>query len=134
MTAANSALTVDLKAGRILRVDTPESGTWRVRITGTGLFVVSVIAQTKIRLGVSYKDGAISAYLPPDVTGVSFEIVSAEGNMLASVSPEPVRPGVYQFPITPPAARFRVAATGTDAMGTAFRRTHPVLFSASSNR
>ncbi len=135
MTAANSAVSVDLKAGRILRVDAPEAGKWRVRITGTGLFVLSVLAKTKISLGVAYKQGTISAYLPPDVTNVRFQLVGAAGDALDTiVPPEPERPGAYRFEIAPRADRFRVVATGTDAMGWPFVRTHPVLFSASSNR
>jgi hypothetical protein len=50
LTAANSAQSVDLQAGRILRIDQPEAGRWRVRLSGTGLFVLSVLAKTNTKL------------------------------------------------------------------------------------
>ncbi len=58
LTAANSAKSVDLQAGKILQVDSPEAGMWRVRMTGTGLFVVSVLAKSALRLGsVEFHEG-----------------------------------------------------------------------------
>src|SRR5579872_2290937 len=36
MTAANSTQSVDLHAGRGVRIDHPEAGTWKLRLEGTG--------------------------------------------------------------------------------------------------
>jgi hypothetical protein len=36
---------------RILRVEAPEPGRWNVRLTGTGLYVLSVLAKTPITFG-----------------------------------------------------------------------------------
>jgi hypothetical protein len=50
LTERNSELSVDLQAGRILRIDHPETGKWRVHLAGRGLFVLSVLAKADIAL------------------------------------------------------------------------------------
>jgi hypothetical protein len=64
LTQANSALSVDLVAGRILRFDHPDPGQWRLRLTGAGLFVASVLAKADIGLaGVTVSADRVEAWL-----------------------------------------------------------------------
>ena len=130
LTAANSARNVDLQAGRILQVDSPESGKWRLRLTGSGLFVLSVTAKTEIKLaGVNYARQKLYAHVTGEVSNLRFQIVGASGEKIADVDPaEPVAAGAYHFDLQPKAERFRIEVTGTDALGWPFQRTHPVLF------
>ena len=135
MIAANSALSVDLQAGKILRVDSPESGTWKVKLTGTGLFVLSVLAKASISLGsVSIKERGtiLEAHVGGEVTNVRFHILGAGGENLTDLDAvEPAAPGSYRIPMKPPAERFRITVTGTDSMAGSFQRTWPNLFRAS---
>jgi hypothetical protein len=136
MIAANSAQSTDLKAGKILRVDSPESGKWSVKLTGTGLFVLSVAAKAQISLGsVSIKDQGtiLEARVGGEAANIRFHILGAGGENLVDLElAEPVEPGFYRMPVKPPAERFRVAVTGTDSMAATFQRTWPNLFRAST--
>ena len=108
MTASYSAENVDLQVGRILRVEAPEPGRWKVRLTGTGLYVLSVLAKTPITFGnVSFlKIGGdssdpehsvrlthprlavrqwVEANLGGEVSTVKFQLTDATGNQLPSV-------------------------------------------------
>ena len=134
MIAANSALSVDLQAGRILRVDTPESGKWKVRLSGTGLFVLSVAAKAEISLGsvAIREDGTVlEARVGGEVSNVRFHVLGPGGETLADLeAAEPAEPGAYRMPLKPTSERFRIAVTGTDGMAVPFQRTWPNLFRA----
>jgi hypothetical protein len=148
LTAANSAQSVDLQAGRILRIDFPEPGKWKVRLTGAGLFVLSVAAKTNIRLtNVSFfavsgdrprlvhplfgVRQSLEAHLTGDVSAVQVQVIGPSGDVMAGgdVTEAPAK-GDYGREITPASERFRIAVSGTDAAGWPFQRTDPVLFRA----
>jgi hypothetical protein len=137
MTAANSARNMDLQAGRILQIDSPESGKWRVRLTGTGLFVLSVLAKTAVQLtAVTLKEPHLGvpqtseAHLAGEVSGVKFALTGPTPDELGVLESEQTAEGAYRMTVTPRAERFRVVATGTDASGWPVMRTWPVLFRA----
>jgi len=136
MIAANSAQSVDLQAGKILRVDSPESGKWKVRLTGTGLFVLSVAVKAQISLGsVSLKEHGtiLEAHVGGEVTNVRFHLLGPGAeNLLDLDATEPAAPGAYRIAMQAPAERFRIAVTGTDSMAGTFQRTWPNLFRAST--
>jgi len=148
LTAANSAESVDLQAGRILRVDFPEPGKWKVQLTGTGLFVLSVAAKTNLRLtDVSFYAMSddrprlvhplfgmpqnLEAHLTGEVSDVQLQVIGPAGDLIAGGEAiEASAKGAYRRDITPASERFRIVVTGTDANGWPFQRTDPVLFRA----
>jgi hypothetical protein len=148
VTVANSARNVDLQAGRIVQVDSPESGKWKVRLTGTGLFVLSVVAKTDLKLaGVSFfaagEDGArliqpvlgvrqnLEAHVGGEVSNLKFHAIGPTGELMSDLDATAANAnGTYRFEMTPPAERFRIVVTGTDAMACPFQRTYPNLFRA----
>jgi hypothetical protein len=158
MTASNSAENVDLQGGRILRVEAPEPGRWKVRLTGTGLYVLSVLAKTPITFGnVSFLEIGgdssdpehsvrlthprlavrqwVEANLGGEVSTVKFQLTDATGNQVPSVeTPEQSEGGAYRAALMPQAARFRVIVTALDAAGWPVQRTHPVLFHAEERK
>jgi hypothetical protein len=140
MTAANSTEFTDLKTGQIVRIDNPEPGRWRVRVNGTGLFILSAMARSEIRLSeVKFAAGGaapsrqprlgvkqnIEAEVDGELTDVQFQLAGAAGETLAEAATED---GVVR--VTPNAERFRVVMTARDEAGWPVRRVHPVLFRA----
>jgi hypothetical protein len=144
MTAANSARSVDLQASRALQVDLPEPGTWKVRLEGQGVFVLSVRAQTPLRLvevdflgeaGVKSEPRlglaqTAIASVAGEIGNVKFEVLGPNGAVLSRVEAPEAADRAYRFPVTPPAQRFRIRLTGIDASGWPVERTHPILFRA----
>jgi hypothetical protein len=154
MTEANSTLSVDLQAGKILRIDNPESGRWRIRLAGAGLFVVSVLAKTDLSLmsvgffansGPSIGEeptkrldapllGArqyVEARLSGQIADLKLQLVDAAGDRISGAEvQESISEGLYRTRVTPAVERFRVLATGTDASAWPFQRIYPVLFHA----
>jgi len=132
LTQSNSQLSVDLQAGRILRVDYPEPGTWRVRLIGTGLFVLSVLAKTDLGLGqVTFQDGRVTARISGQASIVKLRLLDASGAVsVESPVLEPDEQGLYEANLVPRSERFRVLLTGTDGTGRPFQRVHPPLLRA----
>jgi hypothetical protein len=147
LTAANSAQSIELQAGRIHRIDGPEPGIWNVRLTGTGLFVLSVLTKADISFGgvvfsaVTGEGGRLQdpllgvrqrleAHLGGQVANVRFQMVDAGGAVVADLDATDAANGIYRTEITPRAERFRIRATGTSASGWPFQRIEPVLFHA----
>ena len=132
LTASNSTQNVDLQAARFVRVDAPEAGKWRVRISGTGLFVLSVQAKADINLGaVNYANHTVEAHTGGAISNVRFRLVDPTGDPIADLdAPEPVTPGFYRFEISPRAERFRVVMMGTNSGAWPVQRTNPTLFRA----
>jgi hypothetical protein len=131
LTEANSALSVDLQAGRILRVDNPEAGMWRIRMTGTGLFVVSALAKSGLRLrSVAFPAGGkVSVRVAGEASEVAMRVVDAEGNAITEkVAMERDEDGSYRGEFPAVGRRYRVVVTGMDAGATPFQRTYPNLF------
>ncbi len=123
LTAANSARSVDLKAGRIVRVDAPEPGKWKVKLSGTGLYVVSVRAQT--RLGVSdvhFQNGeerTIAGHLSGAVSGARLLLTDGSAEAASDVGEPAIEDGSFQSQAAPPFARFRVMVSGQGLDGLA---------------
>jgi hypothetical protein len=145
MTAANTAESIELQAGRIVRVDNPEPGQWKVRLTGTGLFVLSVVAKTSLKLGAVNFTLAdqrmrqprlgvqqyVEAHLIGDLSHVKLQVISADAQPLSEAeTAQAPEAGSYRAAITPTAARLRIVVSGIDAAGWPFQRTEPVLFRA----
>lgn len=144
MTAADSAQVVDLQAGRGIQVDNPEPGAWKVRLEGTGVFVLAVRAQTPVRFArVDFVDDAgapvtprlgvpqrVAARISGEIGSVAFEVLGPSGERLSSAETPDGSEGRYQFVITPATERFRIRMTGVDASGIAVQRDYPVLFRA----
>lgn len=135
LTQMNSDVNVDLQAGRIVRLDRPEPGRWRLQLAGTGLFVLSVLARTDLVLsGVVFSKGdsgglEVRGKLRGEASDVKVELVDAAGSPLSKAEviefpgDDLLRAG---FPST--AQRFRVRVTGRDGNAHPFQRTHPILF------
>jgi hypothetical protein len=144
MTAANSTQSVDLQASRAVRIDNPEPGKWKVRLEGTGVFVLSVRAQSPLRLAtVDFLDdeGAKSqprlgvaqtvvAHVSEEIANIGFEVLGPNGERLSAAETPEAAERAYRFAITPATERFRIRMTGTDPAGWALERTDPVLFRA----
>lgn len=137
LTDRNSAQSVDLQAGRLLRVDSPEPGPWRVRLSGTGLFVLSVLAKSEIRFGVGRLDPVVGtrqdvdAHVSGQVSQVKLELVDAGGDRIPGMdATELTETGAYRAGASPAAERFRIRVTGADAAAWPFQRVHPNLFRA----
>jgi hypothetical protein len=135
VTQRTAALAVELTSASILRVDQPEPGKWKLRLSGTGLFVASVLAKTRIAV----TDVKLSAddSSPPSlelrVSGqpsrLALQLVDATGLRIAELaSPETDGQGAYRTAAALPAQRYRVVVTGEDDGAWPFQRTHPVLF------
>lgn len=155
LTQSNSVQFVELQAGRIQRVDLPEPGMWKVRLAGTGLFVLSVLTKAEVSLaGVGFSEASdgsggegqpatplkdpvlgvpqrLEARLGGQVSNVRFQVVGPAGDPIASLDATgPAANGTYSSTIVPSVERFRIRVTGTDAGGWPFQRTYPVLFRA----
>jgi hypothetical protein len=138
MISYNSNKATDLKTGKILRVDYPEPGIWKLRVSGEGLLVFSVMAKTsprlpslrlrESRLGVRQD---VDVSLPGEITGVKSQLVNAAGD--AASEPEAADSlgnGAYRISVTPTSERFRVRILATDANGRQLERMWPVLLRA----
>jgi hypothetical protein len=141
VTAANAAQNIDLKAGRILRVDAPGAGNYQVRIAGQGLFILSVMAKTSIGLGsVRFLEPAapqlgvparLSVRLGRKLSRASFHLVAASGEILGELpAPPQSDSGEFVLELTPTVERFRIMAEGLDEIGHLVRRMYPNLFHA----
>jgi hypothetical protein len=144
MTTANSTQSVDLQASRAVKMDNPEPGKWKVRLDGSGVFVLSIRAQSPLRLsGIEFLDesGVTSqprlgigqtgvAHVSGKVGALAFEVLGPNGEMLSTCETPQVTSGSYQFLVTPAVERFRIRMTGVDASGWPVQRTDPVLFRA----
>ena len=154
VTDRNSALSVDLQAGRILRIDQPEPGPWRVRLAGQGLFVLSLLTKSNTALtGVAFSAprGTVNVEEPAprtitplfrvrqdvevrltgQVSELRLQLVDATGERVSDIVPlERTGEGVYLGSVVPQAQRFRLLVTGVGPSAWPFERMHPVLFQA----
>jgi hypothetical protein len=130
LTDRNSALSVELGAGRILRVDQPAPGKWRVRLTGSGLFVLSVLAKAGIRLTeVEPLAEELKLRVTGDVSNLKVQLVDASSGRLADLDPpEKGEDGAYRIAMPARIGRYRVVVSGDDGGAWPFQRTHPVLY------
>src|SRR5436190_18023285 len=117
-----------LTSGRIIFVDAPESGLWRVKLSGTGYF--SVIAQGKSEIGFSPGqigtptagvEQTLTAHLSGPVSTVEFRILARNSAPLKTI-PMTQAGSEFTGAFIPPAEPFRIAVEGKDAQGISFRR------------
>jgi hypothetical protein len=127
---------VRFSTGRIVMLDSPEPGIWKVKLAGTGYF--SVIAQVKSPLSMTLvgfelagvgQDQKIVARLSGPIASARFELLSREGATLETLSLAR-SDNRFEGSFTAPAQPFRIAVEGQDSAGAAFRRVQSVLFSA----
>ena len=114
LTQRNASMLLELAAATMLRVDQPEPGQWKVRLSGSGLYVLAVLAKAAIALtSVRQPDGAgpVDFHLRGEVSGTAAQLVDATG-----------------APVPAQAPRYRVLVTGQDAAGWTFQRMWPNLF------
>ncbi|MBZ5581633.1 MAG: hypothetical protein LAQ30_05400 [Acidobacteriia bacterium] len=153
LTGSNTALSVDLHAGRMLRIDQPEAGPWRVRLAGRGLFVLSVLARADTALtGVAFsvnRDAVngedvtwmksplfgvrqdVEVRLTGQVSDLKLQLVDTTGDRVSDIAAlARAGEGLYLTSLTPQAQRFRVLVTGAGPSAWRFERMHPVLFQA----
>jgi hypothetical protein len=152
VTAANAVQSIELQAGKIVRVDGPGAGNWKVKIAGQGLFVFSVRAKTAIRLtnvrfvepgGRPGHEGYFPVKQPPQLgvpqqleasvsgplTGASFQMIGASGETLGGLTESQASEGgEHLLEITPSVERFGILVEGTDESGRPVRRMYPKLF------
>jgi len=137
MSSYNSSRATDLKTGKILRVDFPESGVWKLKISGSGLFVFSVMAKSSVKLSALQllaeprvgirRD--IEVNLRGDVSDVKVQLVSAAGEPQSEAEPA-AENGGYRLAVAPQTERFRVRILASDANGRPLERMWPVLLRA----
>jgi hypothetical protein len=133
VTSRDAPLLTELKAATFIRLDQPEPGPWKVKLTGSGLYVLSVLAKTSLKLtSVRFPErGAAAFHLSGDATRPALQLIDATGAPLSTVlEPESAPAGDYQANIGSPSARYRLLVTGRDANAWPFQRVHPNLFRA----
>jgi hypothetical protein len=132
LTSVNTARSIDLAAGKILQADLPEPGKWRVRLEGSGLYVLSVLAKSDLKLTSANVAGqSVQFHLTAAASSVAAQLVDAAGSpLIGPVVPENAGNSAYQANLALRAGRFRLLVSGEDAAGWPFQRMHPVLFTA----
>jgi hypothetical protein len=153
ITASSSTQNTELQTGRAMILDNPDPGQWKVRLEGTGLFLLSVRAQSPIHLSRADfldSDGAAAseartgrkteprlgvpqwaaAYLSGELSKVDLQVLDAAGDRKSeSISGETIGSACF-FRVAPALERFRLRVTGVDASGWPVERVYPVLFRA----
>ena len=129
------------EAGRIVTILRPDPGEWRVRLSGTRLFLVTV--QAKGGLSVEgprfIPDDPLEAgrarvlrfSASPEARDVHARLVTQGFQDLGAVPLRIVRDDTgeqFAGEITPPARPFRLVVTGHDGAGFPFQRVHAPLF------
>ncbi|HEX2252730.1 MAG TPA: hypothetical protein VHQ65_05650 [Thermoanaerobaculia bacterium] len=147
---------VTLSGGRLITVETPQPGSWRMVLSGTGAANVAVQGNSPLRFPVfQFVElvnpihqalaplpgqpvlGAASialAVLRGPVSETGFELVGLAGETLQPLDLELGNPHAaldeHVGSVVLPAQPFRVAAVGLDGSGTVFRRLYPAVFRA----
>jgi hypothetical protein len=135
----------ELRAGRLLTVNAPAAGEWRVRLQGRGKFTLAVKAQTDLSLSTLITRGVpggetdyrvrmtgVESGVSLNESEVRLKLLTEDGAEIQSVELRRVpgdRPDITVFAAvtsTPP-RRFRVAVEGRNAQGQTVLRVHPPL-------
>jgi len=155
--SANTEIT-ELNCGRIITSITPEQGTWRAEITGSGRFWIEAQAQSDIYFisarfvkpggrpgheGLFKISGQPLAGIPAtlqtslsakEVQSTEFRLVTERGDTIQELQMNAANADrtFLEFVGTfqPPQQPFRVAVTGRDASGHAYQRFFSSLFHA----
>jgi hypothetical protein len=118
-----------LTSGRIVMVEKPETGLWRVKLAGTGYF--SAVGEVKGGVGLAplQMEGAGFVAFLSGAETAEFRLLSRSSGWLGTI---PVERSETQFTgaVTAPAEAYHIAVEGTDKAGAAFRRIHAPLLEA----
>lgn len=144
-TAPNAQHTT-FACSRIVALDGPRPGTYRIELHAAGRFWLTVRAQTPVSLGSAVfvredgrpgHEGLFPIHGRPvagraatlrvrvaaeGVTDAAFALVSTEGRQLQPLELQAVDDEEYVGPVVPPDGDFRVMFSGSDAAGFAFQR------------
>ena len=126
---------VKLSSGRIVFVDGPERGVWRIKLAGTGYFSAIAQGKSEIVLGLNVappkagQEESLTAYLSGPVGTAEFRILSRDGRTLRII-PMTQAGSEFHGVFLPPSEPFRLAVEGKDGEGSLFRRVHTPLFEA----
>ena len=129
VTASNAAENLDLKTGRIIRVDLPEPGIWKVKLRGEGLYVTSVRAKAPIALSeAAVKSSTAEVSVDGDVSSLRVDLLDAAGELLVrGDGTGRTDAGTYRVELRHVPDRYRILVTGRDALGQPFQRVDPRL-------
>jgi hypothetical protein len=131
---ARASANIDLRSGRIVRVDQPSFGTWKLRVSGQGLFVFSVTVKSKSSIGsVRFgTEGEIEVGTAGFSGEVRFFALDALGQQVAELPAryeEETR--LYRLRYeAPQGQRYRVAMTGRDDLGWPVLRVYANLWAS----
>ena len=140
-----------LNCGRIVTVDAPASGTWRVRIAPTGRFWLTVRAKTHLSLAaaefvhqdarlesdrlvkiqgqpIAGRPATLRVYLASAIKSPTFQLVSLDARPLQAVDLQSTDNLEFRGTITLPTEPFRVSVNGRDESGIQVQRIWPGLF------
>lgn len=137
----------NFRAERMTIVEHPETGTWTVRASGSGIAGVMVQARTDIALlglefapppGTAFRaspvagvENVVRLRVRGDVQDVQASIVSGAFKTIARLALTPDEgEHAYVARFSPGAGGFRIAVTGRDPQGVAFQRVSAPLFTA----
>jgi hypothetical protein len=143
-----------MNCGRILSVDAPVSGAWRVTLKPSERFWLVVHARSELDVlstdfvrpggrpgheGLFPIEGQPIAGRPAtlrvelserDATAAEFTLLSRQGQPIARAELAPIGDGEFAGAVVLPNAAFRVALTGIDDAGVPVQRVHARLFRA----
>lgn len=134
----------EMVAGRIVTVTRPETGPWRVRVSGAGQYSVSVLAKSDldligfdfVRLGgrpgheglfpikgqPTSPDQMARARLQGPFQTATFKLLSEAGDTLQTLTLTTTDREEFIGNLRLPAQPFRIAVEGTDERGLAYQR------------
>ncbi|HET7220931.1 MAG TPA: hypothetical protein VFJ02_22915 [Vicinamibacterales bacterium] len=149
---AASAGDVILNCGRILSIDAPAAGVWRVMLTPSERFWIVIHARSDrdilsaefVRAGgrpgheglfpirrmpIAGRPATLRVRLSePEARTPDFLLLSSQGREIQRVALNRVDAEEFVGEITLPAVPFRVATVGTDDAGAAYQRIYKALF------
>jgi hypothetical protein len=140
-----------LNCGRIVTVDAPASGTWRVRMVPSGRFWLVVHAKSDRSLDgaefveraagtdderlvriqgqpIAGRPATLRVSVSDGIAAPTFQLVSVDAQPLRHVDLGPVGDGEFVGRITLPAEPFRVVVNGRDESGALVQRIWPFPF------
>jgi hypothetical protein len=140
-----------LNCGRIIAVDAPASGNWRVRMAPSGRFWLSVRAKTDLSLTaaefvhqdarlesdrlvriqgepIAGRPATLRVYVASAIKDPTFHLVSLGARPLQAVDLQSTDNLEFRGTITLPTEPFRVSVTGRDESGIRVQRIWPGLF------
>jgi hypothetical protein len=154
--ATASTQITELSCGRIVTVSTPETGTWRAKITGTGRFWVQAQSESDIyfiraefvRKGGRLDHGGLFKIPGQPLAGIpatlevslsareaktiEFRLVTDRGDRIQELGMHAMNADreflEFVGSLELPKQPFRVAVTGHDSNGQSYQRIFPTLF------